>query len=199
MILDATNEVTNPNGNRPQDPNAVIGVAIHYTVTDPNGPATPDAEATEAQERAHIRAIDQYHVSLDYGGFAYNGIAFASGRAYYCGRGRRAHVALRNHELRGYVFCGTFTDEQPTDAAFGAMRELLQADRDQFGPKPIKGHREWALPGHGTACPGVIVPRDWEAFMAPPAPPPAQPYVTYTKVGFSDGTEWYVEAVAPPL
>ncbi len=32
-----------------------------------------------------------------------------------------------------------------------------------------------------------------------PVPPePAQPYVTYNKIGFSDGTEWYLEVKAPP-
>lgn len=35
--------------------------------------------------------------------------------------------------------------------------------------------------------------------VAPPPPPkPKQPYVTYNKIGFSDGTEWYLEVKAPP-
>src|SRR5688572_5968568 len=101
MIRDATNEVTNPDGNRPQDIARVIGIAVHHSVTDPNGPAVPDEDTTEAQEREHIRAIDRYHASIAYGGFAYHYAVFATGRAYKCGEGQRAHVEKRNHELRG--------------------------------------------------------------------------------------------------
>lgn len=179
MIIDARALVTNPNGIKPHDPALVVGLAVHHTVTDPNGPATPDFTASEAEERAHIRAIDLYHVSIGYGGFAYHGAAFASGRAYFCGEGQRAHVAGRNHQLRGYAYVGTFTTLPPTEGADNAMRELLQADRDRFGALPIKGHREWALPGEGTACPGVVVPRDWASFMAPT--PPARDWIYGTE------------------
>ncbi len=156
MIHNGSALVTNPNGNAAQG--AVIGIAIHHTVGN-------NAVQSEAEERATIRAIDQQHVAQDFGGFGYHGIVFPSGRAYFCGSGQRAHVKGRNHELRGWVFSGTFTNEQPTVAAFEGMKEALLAERRQFGPVPIMGHREWALPGEGTACPGIIVPRDWEAFL----------------------------------
>lgn len=32
----------------------------------------------------------------------------------------------------------------------------------------------------------------------PPTPVPSAAYVTYNKIGFSDGTEWYLEVVPPP-
>ncbi len=50
-----------------------------------------------------------------------------------------------------------------------------------------------------TACPSGRI--RWDVIMpalVPPTPPIPIPYVTYTKVGFSDGTEWYIEAVPPP-
>jgi hypothetical protein len=189
MILNATNEVTNPNGNRPQG--TVIGIAIHHTVGN-------NLVQSEADERAVIAAIDRQHVAQGFGGFGYHGIVFPSGRAYFCGSGQRAHVARRNHELRGWVFSGTFVSELPTPEAFDGMREALLAERAQFGDVPIQGHREWALPGEGTACPGIIAPRDWDAFLVLPAPPrPA--HVVYNKIGFSDGTEWYLEVKEPPL
>lgn len=158
MILDATGLVTKPDGNRPQDPSRLIGIAIHHTV----GRNTVE---NETDERATIVAIDRQHVAQHFGGFGYHGIVFPSGRAYRCGEGQRAHVKGRNHELRGWAFSGTFTNELPTEAAFDCMREVLLEERARFGPLPIMGHREWALPGEGTACPGIIVPRDWEALL----------------------------------
>lgn len=162
VIFDATNLVTNPAGNRPQDPALLIGIAIHHTVGRNN-------IENETDERATIVAIDRQHVSQGFGGFGYHGIVFPSGRAYRCGEGQRAHVKGRNHQLRGWVFSGTYTNVLPTDAAFEGMREALLEERARFGPLEVKGHSEWALPGEGTACPGIIVPRDWNALLAPAA------------------------------
>lgn len=159
MIIDATSLVTNPQGNRPQDPARVIGVAVHHTVGN-------NAVQSEADERATIQAIDRQHVAQNFGGFGYHYLVFASGRAYKCGEGQRAHVAGRNHELRGVAMSGTFTNQLPTDAAMDGLREVLRTEA--FIAPVIKGHREWALPGEATACPGMIVPRDWAAFMEPP-------------------------------
>lgn len=175
MILDATNEVTNPSGNRPQDPAQVIGIAIHHTVGN-------NAVQSEVDERATIRAIDRMHVTQGFGGFGYHYIVFPSGRAYHCGEGMRAHVAGRNHELRGVVMSGTFVSELPTDAAMEGLREVLITEA--FIAPVIKGHREWALPGEGTACPGIIVPRDWAAFLEP------KPRVVLgVGAHFTDGTD----------
>jgi hypothetical protein len=162
MIIDATGLVTNPLGRTDKNGRLLpvvptIGWAIHHTVGN-------SAVLTEIEEFESIRAIDRQHVQQGYGGFAYNYIVFQSGRAYHSGEGQRAHVALRNHELRGIAMSGTFTDVQPTDAALNGLREVLR--HEGAAPHLIKGHREWALPGEGTACPGVIVPRDWFAFMA---------------------------------
>lgn len=164
MILDATNLVTNPAGNRPQDPLRVIGIAVHHT-------AGSNAVQSEADERATIQAIDRQHVGQDFGGFGYHGIVFQSGRAYRCGDGQRAHVAKRNHELRGWALHGTFTNVQPGEAQLNGLREVLLDERARFGNLPIKGHREWALPGDGTKCPGLVVPRDWDALLGPQPSP----------------------------
>ena len=37
-----------------------------------------------------------------------------------------------------------------------------------------------------------------EEVVLPPPPPPPPPYVIYNKIGFSDGTEWYLEVKEPP-
>ena len=159
MILDATSLVTNPLGRKPQDPALVIGFAVHHTVG-------VNYVQNEADERSTIRAIDQQHVAQDFGGFGYHYIVFPSGRAYKCGEGQRAHVAKRNHELRGIAMSGNFVSQQPTEAAYNGLREILLKERETYYKGyEIRGHREWALPGEGTECPGSIVPKDWKAFM----------------------------------
>jgi hypothetical protein len=158
MIIDGTNLVTNPAGNKAQDPARVIGWAVHHTVGN-------NAVQDEAGERGTIKAIDLQHVGQNFGGFGYHYIVFPSGRAYICGEGQRAHVAQRNHELRGIALSGTFTNAMPGEAQMAGLREVLARERLRFGERPIKGHKEWALAGEGTACPGVVAPRDWEAFM----------------------------------
>lgn len=171
MIIDATSLVTNPLGQGgPQLPGNIIGIAVHHT----GGEVVGAPILTEAQERAVIRAIDFQHTRppQDFGGFGYHGIAFASGRAYKCGEGQRAHVKGRNHQLRGYVLHGNFVSVQPSDLQLSGLRELMQADFDKFGRVlEIRGHGQWALPGEGTECPGLVVPRDWVAFMQPPPLP----------------------------
>lgn len=172
MIIDARNLVTNPQGQGgPQPMEGVIGITVHHT----------DGQQrimSEAEERAVIKAIDFQHTRppQDFGGFGYHGIAFASGRAYYCGDGQRAHVAKRNHQLRGYVFHGNFEHVMPSELQMSGMRELIMADRARF-PQflPVKGHDEWALTSDGTVCPGIVSPHDWEAELAIVPPNPQMP------------------------
>ena len=168
MIIDARNEVTNPAGNRPQDPGNVIGVAIHHSVSGDR--ISPNSSPTE--ELAHIRAIDAYHVDQNFGGFGYHTAVFASGRAYRCGDGQRAHVAKRNHQLRGIVAIGTFTDRLPSPAQMAGILEAIRWHRADLGRDvEVAGHGAWALPGQGTGCPGELNHVNWEQLLAgqPPA------------------------------
>lgn len=177
MIIDATGLVTNPQGQGgPQNPASIIGIAVHHTGGGEGAPML-----SEAQELAVIKAIDFQHTRppQDFGGFGYHGIAFASGRAYKCGEGQRAHVKGRNHQLRGYVLHGNFVNVAPSDLQLSGLRELMQADWDKYQRQlPIQGHDEWALPGQGTECPGIVSPRDWAAFMAPPPVPDFDGWIT---------------------
>lgn len=145
MILDARNEVSNPGGN--VGSHNPLGLAIHHTVT------RMGMEATEVQERAHIRAIDTYHVSIGYGGFGYHDAVFPSGRVYHCGDGRRAHVGKRNHELVGIAVVGDFSFSLPGEKQMEGVLEVISM---YPGNWPVKGHNNWALPGEGTACAGQL-------------------------------------------
>lgn len=146
-MLDARNECTAPQGWGSLSP---IGIAVHHTVTD----LSPDA--TEAQERSHIRAIDRYHVSLNYGSFGYHCIVFKSGRVYQTGDPSRslAHVKDRNHQLRGVTLVGDFTSTLPDAKQLAGLAEALTfLDGANLS---IKGHNDWSVPGWGTECPGRI-------------------------------------------
>lgn len=161
-MIDARGAVTNPFGRKPMG--TVIGFAIHHSVTT-SGPA-----ATEGQELAHIKRIDEAHVLQEFGGFGYHLAGFASGRSFLCGdlSGQRAHVKGRNHELIGIVAIGDFTSGLPAPPQINALIDCLQVARQTYGNLEVRGHNDWALPGEGTICAGALNGYGWGAPMPPP-------------------------------
>lgn len=167
-ILDARNEVTLPHGRYATDPNKLLGVAVHHSVSWYSRDYTG---ATEEQERAAIREIDALHVSLKYGGFGYHAAAFPSGRLYQTGDwfGARAHITGKNNLLIGVVAIGRFDpsfmyppgdpQEQALASALRYIQDAVIAARNVGGPWDIHGHNDWAtLLGNGdpTACAGLL-------------------------------------------
>lgn len=150
---------------------ATIGIAWHHTAA-----FYPAAKLTEADEVAHILMIEQYHISLGYGVFAYHGIAFASGRAYLTGNldALRSHVASRNHELIGFVVAGDYSNSSPPPLALRALAEFRVLVTGRLGALPERGHGDWALPQYATSCPGaqraLWIPKIAEAGTDPPPP-----------------------------
>jgi hypothetical protein len=166
QAIDARNVVTAPEGRFRLARQRLIGIALHHSVS---GDYLPQG-ASQAQERAHIRAIDRYHVEQGYGGFGYHLAAFASGRLYQLGDldAARAHVAGCNHELLGIVAIGTFTTVLPGKPQMEALADGIRLLRASAGAHlPAKGHSAWALPGQGTACPGLLADTDWSAAAMP--------------------------------
>lgn len=156
-MLDARQHVTNPNGRFKVPKADILGKAAHHSVS--GGTFFMAGQTTPQDEINHIRMIDQYHVSIDFGGFGYHACGFASGRSYQTGdfNGARAHIAGRNHELLGWVLVGDYTDQLPPTGAIAAAAECERAFDTYLGRQvPLKGHRDWALPGYGTTCPGRI-------------------------------------------
>ena len=159
-ILDIRTQMTNPAGRFQTVKPALIGIAVHHSVSGDY--LMPDA--TEAEELLHLKTIDRYHVDQEFG-IGYHMAAAASGRLYQLGdlNGARAHVAGRNHELLGLVAIGTFTERLPAERQMDAMFEAVRRLRDFAGRQlPVQGHAAWALPGQGTACPGLLAKVDWE-------------------------------------
>ncbi|MGE0056968.1 MAG: peptidoglycan recognition family protein [Dehalococcoidia bacterium] len=167
QLIDVRAQMTNPQGRFKTNRNALTGVAVHHSV----GGDYLGEDASEAAELAQLQAIDHYHVGLDYGGIGYHLAAFASGRLYQLGDldAARAHVAGRNHELLGIVAIGTFTERMPGLRQVEALRQgiahLCKAAGRQL---VVKGHGAWALPGEGTACPGLLGGFDWASDEVPP-------------------------------
>lgn len=154
-LIDARQHVTNPAGfgviSKP------IGLALHHSVS--GGSFFMAGETTPTDEINHIRLIDQYHVSVGFGGFAYHSCAFASGRSYQTGNfdSQRAHVKGRNHELGSMVAIGDYSEKLGPANLIRALGECAEAQElfwnDTF---VVKGHGQWALPGWGTTCPGRL-------------------------------------------
>lgn len=154
-LIDARDIVTQPNGWTDCDP---IGHAIHHTVSGGQFFGIETATTVE-EEKAHIKMIDALHVSLDYGGFGYHTITFASGRSYLTGNWRRAraHVKYRNHELVGSAAAGDFSNQTAQVSIIAGLAECVAVARQEFGRElPINGHGQWADRRAPSSCPGLI-------------------------------------------
>lgn len=131
-------------------------VAIHHTTTHVDG----GADATLAQERAHMRELEAIGHSrfatpeAPNFGISYNVLIFPSGRAYqgvsFDRRG--AHTGGHNSTVRAISFVGNFESERPTQKALDTARAIIAEGRGRHWEKgaPVKGHRDYAA----TACPG---------------------------------------------
>lgn len=150
-LIDARDIVTQPNGWTDCNP---IGHAIHHSVTFISA-----LNPTIEDERNHIRMIDIYHVSQDFGGFGYHTATFASGHSYLTGNWNRAraHVKYRNHELVGSVAIGNFSLTTAPPAIIAGLAECVAEARRVFGRVlPVNGHGQWADPRSPSSCPGLI-------------------------------------------
>jgi len=103
-------------------------------------------------------AIAAYHVrSLGWPGIGYHFLVHWDGTTEYVGDigQARYNVARRNQEVVGICLPGDFTHREPEAAQLEAARLLLANLQFALGWfVPIVGHKEVALPGYGTACPG---------------------------------------------
>jgi N-acetyl-anhydromuramyl-L-alanine amidase AmpD len=117
-------------------------LVIHHTGVD--------ADSTPSE-------IARYHVNVrDWPGIGYHFVVSQDGTIYQTNNlaTMAYNVARRNHEVVGICLPGDFNTHPPRKAQIGAARKLLEALRLQLPKTEIVGHREIALPGHETTCPG---------------------------------------------
>lgn len=114
-------------------------------------------------------AIAAYHIDHNgWPGIGYHFLIHWDGRIEYVAdiSEIRYNVASRNHEVVGICLVGNWMAESPPDPALHSARTLTAALRAVLGRElPLVGHRDIALPGHGTACPGDTWP-NWQPEVA---------------------------------
>jgi hypothetical protein len=124
-----------------------------------------------------MRAIYYYHtITRGWGDIGYNFVVDRFGNVYEGRAGYEkneripvgAHVAFRNVGTVGIALMGNFQEEKPTKAQINVLALLISDLGRQLNIDPlgnsifqgkkmpnIVGHRQVAVKGHGTACPGV--------------------------------------------
>ncbi|MFH0900687.1 MAG: peptidoglycan recognition family protein [Pseudomonadota bacterium] len=113
-------------------------------------------------------SIAEYHVSLGWpsGGYAF--VCHWGGQVDWCNdlETMSYHVAGLNKTAIGICIPGNWQMAQPPEPAIIAARMTVAWIRAQLGREvPVVGHREIALPGRGTTCPGDTWPR-WRSRVA---------------------------------
>lgn len=129
----------------------------HRVIVHTEAGAPMPADATPAQERARMRAIDAFHVSLGWAGFGYSEAAFPSGRVYE-GRGVRrqgAHTVGHNDQF-AFMLPGHGDRTPMTELQIAAIRQRIRthiAAGDLTAAYQVSGHRDHIPPGT-KSCPG---------------------------------------------
>ena len=112
------------------------------------------------------REIARYHTApgnedgtggLDWPGIGYHFLIHENGGMEYVGDilTIRYNVARQNDKVIGICLSGNFTRHWPPPKQLAATKKLLANLQYALGwAVPIMGHREIALPGFGTSCPG---------------------------------------------
>lgn len=127
----------------------------------------------------------RYHVEkLGWPGIGYHVLIHWDGSIEYCNNLTTAsyNVAARNHEVVGVCLLGDWTSRFPGDKQMEAAGRVVLGLRTELKRTvPIVGHREIAVPGHGTACPGNVW-YQWKPklpLVVPALPPAFDPEVGY--------------------
>ena len=135
----------------------LLGIAVHHDgVIMAPGDRNYDG-VTLDEDLGRLQAIYQRGLDMGWGGFPYHLVVSPNGRVFYTQDIMHfgAHVARRNHQLVGVAFMGNFMTSRPGDPHICAGGLAIVALWHLCGRLlDFRGHREWALPGEGTECPG---------------------------------------------
>ena len=121
----------------------------------------PHHFAVDIADNRAVRATARYHVEdRGWSIMGYSSIITMDGTINLCAETDIAtpHIWGRNHEFYGVAFNINGNKREPTDKqihSFNWLRKWL------FPGMPTWTHREKALAGHGTSCPGTL----WENWI----------------------------------
>ena len=140
-----------------RDISSAEGIAVHHdgVIMTPGDRDYSGSTLDEDLER--IQAIRRHSEAEGWGTFPYHMMASPHGRTFYTVDLRLfgAHVGRRNHQLLGVALMGDFTHAAPSDLQLcAAARAVLALCVWGKILPPLGGHRELALAGGATACPG---------------------------------------------
>lgn len=130
-----------------RDHRAKTRLYLHHTVS-------PNRKWTAAQERAHLRQLEQGHLNQGWTGIGYSYLLFPSGRLYE-GRGPNAVPAAQVNANSGSIAIAYVGNTETADMTGRAKARFVLAARNLKRAKGITylgGHRD--APGQSTACPG---------------------------------------------
>ena len=123
---------------------------LHHSVTNP-----------ALDPLQSLQSIYDSHRRQGWPGIGYHLIISRDGRIFLAGGAEtiRAHVFGRNETSIGVCLIGDFTSATPDLRQLVAAGRLFrELDFALGGAIPAYTHRAYALPGHGTACPGDTHP-----------------------------------------
>jgi hypothetical protein len=147
---------------RPRDPALLTAVAIHHDAAMMNPGDLDYSGSSLNEDMARLDIIYRHSLNQGWGGFPYHLVASPNGRAFYTTDVSLfgATVAARNHQLLGVALMGNFMLAQPGDTQLCAAARCLLATWALTGRLLAPwGHRELALPGYATSCPGDTWPQ----------------------------------------
>jgi len=134
---------------------SIDGIAIHHSVSD--------RDTNPSNDAAGVESIRAYHTQTHgWPGIGYHAVIGDDGTIFYVGgiSLQRAHVAVENDHLLGICLLGDYSQVLPPPAQIMGCARCIVAMRKATNLHGLifKGHKEWARPGQGTACPGDMWP-----------------------------------------
>jgi len=117
-------------------------LVIHHTAVDVDNTA---------------EEIARYHVQqLGWPGIGYHFVVHPDGGIDYVGDigTVRYNVAKRNQECIGICLTGDFSNHWPSEEQLRSARSVIHAMRLFVPTASVVGHRDIAVPGWETSCPG---------------------------------------------
>lgn len=141
----------------------------------------------QATARGDIQAVHRYHLSKGWGGIAYTCVIAEQSNggpveAYQCSDldTLRYHVAHHNHDSIGVSCLTNFGSSIPEYKWIEKLAEVLRYLRVRYPHAEIVGHKEIAVKGYETSCPGTRW-LEWKPRLLalvnqitpPPSPPPS--------------------------
>ena len=135
---------------------------------------------TGTTPQTYSNTIARYHVENNgWPGIGYHFLIYPH-KVRYVGSldTERANVWGRNAEVIGISLVGDFQTQAPADSTLDLCKRLCNVlDAYLARQLPRVGHRDVALPGHGTACPGESAygPNGWLQRIQADAPAPPAP------------------------